>query len=59
MDPIDLPECPDPDDRLFLAVGQQTGLLVTGNLKDFPLEVQGSTKVLSPKEFLLWRQASG
>ena len=57
-DPEELPEGPDPDDRLFLAVGQQVGILVTGNLKDFPAEGRGAAIVFSPGEFLAWLGAS-
>jgi len=50
-DPAELPESPDPEDRLFLAVGQRTGILVTGNLKHFPQEHWGDARVLSPRAF--------
>ncbi len=52
-DPLELPEAPDPEDRIFLGVAQAVGLLVTGNLKHFPKEHWGAARVLSPKEFLL------
>ena len=51
-DPVDLPVGPDPEDRVFLGVAQQVGILVTGNMKHFPQENWGSARVLSPREFL-------
>ncbi|MDP1830551.1 MAG: putative toxin-antitoxin system toxin component, PIN family [Geothrix sp.] len=51
-DPMELPEAPDPEDRVFLGVAQQVGLLVTGNLKHFPREIWGGANVMSPKAFL-------
>ncbi len=35
-DPLELPDLPDPDDRLLLGVARPTGLLITGNIKHFP-----------------------
>jgi putative PIN family toxin of toxin-antitoxin system len=52
-DPVDLPEAPDPEDRIFLGVAQKVGLLVTGNLKHFPIEHWGAARVLSPRAFRL------
>lgn len=51
-DPVALPKAPDPQDRVFLGVAQESGLLVTGNLKHFSVENWGTAKVLSPKAFL-------
>ncbi len=51
-DPVNLPRAPDPEDRVFLGVAQQVGILVTGNMKHFPQENWGSARVLSPREFL-------
>jgi hypothetical protein len=51
-DPLELPDAPDPEDRIFLGVAQEVGLLVTGNLKDFPMASRGRARVLSPREFL-------
>lgn len=52
-DPVDLPRAPDPEDQVFLGVAQEIGLLVTGNLKHFPMENWGTAKVLSPRAFLI------
>ena len=52
-DPADLPQAPDPDDRLFLGVAQRAGILVTGNLKHFPEEHWGSARVLGPRAFVI------
>ena len=54
-DPKDLPDLPDPDDRLLLAVGQVAGILVTGNLKDFPVGQRGAAQVLSHADFWSFR----
>jgi uncharacterized protein len=51
-DPVDLPESPDSGDRLFLAMGQWAGILVTGNLRHFPEQHRGGARVLSPRAFL-------
>ena len=51
-DPVELPEAPDPEDRIFLGVAQKIGLLITGNLKHFPEEIRGTARVLSPRAFL-------
>jgi predicted nucleic acid-binding protein len=51
-DPIELPPGPDPEDRIFLATAQTTGLLVTGNLRDFPEANRGTAEVLAPSAFL-------
>ena len=52
-DPAKLPEALDPEDRIFLGLAQDAGLLVTGNLKHFPTENWGTAKVLSPRAFLI------
>ena len=52
VDPEDLPEGPDPDDRVFLALAQAGGILVTGNLKHFPEPLRGNAEVMSPGAFL-------
>jgi putative PIN family toxin of toxin-antitoxin system len=51
-DPADLPDSPDPEDRLFLGVAQSAGILVAGNLKHFPKANWGAARVLSPRAFL-------
>lgn len=51
-DPADLPDSPDPEDRLFLGVAQSAGILVTGNWKHFPRANWGTARVLSPRAFL-------
>ena len=44
---------PDRDDEPFLAVAQASAsVLVTGNLRHFPLRVRGGVTVLSPGEFV-------
>lgn len=44
---------PDPDDLSFLevALSGKAEVLVTGNLKDYPLRWRGDLAVLSPSEF--------
>lgn len=51
-DPLDLPEIPDPEDALFLAVARQAGVLVTGNLKHFPEESRAGVRVITPRAFV-------
>ena len=51
-DPPELPSAPDPEDRIFLGVAQQAGILVTANLKHFPEKHWGSARVLSPRAFM-------
>jgi putative PIN family toxin of toxin-antitoxin system len=42
----------DPDDEPFLAVAAATGsVLVTGNLRHFPVRCRGSVRVQTPREF--------
>lgn len=53
MAEIAIASSPDPDDRLFLAVAQEAGILVTGNMKHFPKKVRGTATVVSPGEFRL------
>jgi putative PIN family toxin of toxin-antitoxin system len=44
---------PDPDDEPFLAVAAASAsVLVTGNLRHFPLRVRGGVSVLSPRELM-------
>jgi predicted nucleic acid-binding protein len=44
---------PDRDDEPFLAVAAATGsLLVTGNLKHFPMRSRGAVEVLTPRELV-------
>ena len=44
---------PDPDDEPFLAVAAASAsVLVTGNLRHFPLRVRGDVTVLSPRELM-------
>ena len=45
-------ELPDPDDLMFIEVAAMcdAGVLVTGNLRHFPMESRGSVQVLSPAE---------
>jgi uncharacterized protein len=47
---------PDPDDEPFLevALASQAACLVTGNQKHFPAKLRQGTKVLSPKEFIIF-----
>ncbi len=51
-DPLELPDLPDPDDRLFLGVARHTGLLITGNIKHFPPGRRGEVQVLTHEAFL-------
>lgn len=44
---------PDPDDLVFLALAHlMDATLITGNLKDFPLELRQGTHVFNAKTFL-------
>jgi putative PIN family toxin of toxin-antitoxin system len=44
---------PDPDDERFLAVAAATaGVLVTGNLRHFPVASRRGVVVLTPREFV-------
>jgi putative PIN family toxin of toxin-antitoxin system len=44
---------PDQDDAPFLAVAAASGsLLVTGNLRHFPVRARAGVEVLTPREFL-------
>ena len=44
---------PDRDDEPFLAVARAcASVLVTGNLRHFPLRARGGVTVLSPREFV-------
>ena len=44
---------PDPDDEPFLAVAAvSASVLVTGNLRHFPVRVRGDVTVLSPRELM-------
>ena len=44
---------PDPDDEAFLAVAAATAsVLVTGNLRHFPVGSRQGVTVLSPREFI-------
>ena len=44
---------PDPDDEPFLAVAAASAsVLVTGNLRHFPVRVRGDVTVLSPRELM-------
>lgn len=44
---------PDRDDEPFLTVARASAsVLVTGNLRHFPLRVRGGVTVLSPREFV-------
>lgn len=44
---------PDPDDEPFLAVAAASAsVLVTGNLRHFPLRVRGGVTVLRPRELM-------
>jgi putative PIN family toxin of toxin-antitoxin system len=44
---------PDRDDEPFLAVARASAsVLVTGNLRHFPLSARGGVSVLSPREFV-------
>lgn len=52
-----VPACPvalpDPDDEPFLGVAAATGsVLVTGNLKHFPVSSRGEVEVLTPRELV-------
>ena len=43
---------PDPDDQMFLEVAANSGdgVVVTGNLRHFPVELRGNVRVLTPAE---------
>lgn len=44
---------PDPDDEPFLAVAAATAsVLVTGNLRHFPVATRQGIAVLTPREFV-------
>lgn len=44
---------PDPDDLVFLALAHLTGgVLVTGNLADFPKPIRRGVSVMSPRAYL-------
>jgi predicted nucleic acid-binding protein len=44
---------PDPDDEPFLAVAAASAsVLVTGNLRHFPLRVRGEVVLLTPRELV-------
>ncbi len=44
---------PDPDDEPFLSVAAASAsVLVTGNLRHFPLRVRGDVTVFSPRELM-------
>ncbi|MFO1364582.1 MAG: putative toxin-antitoxin system toxin component, PIN family [Burkholderiales bacterium] len=44
---------PDPDDASFLSVAAASAsVLMTGNLRHFPVRVRGDVAVLSPREFM-------
>lgn len=44
---------PDPDDLVFLALAQHTGgVLVTGNLADFPEGIRNGVQVMNPRQYL-------
>jgi putative PIN family toxin of toxin-antitoxin system len=44
---------PDPDDEPFLSVAAASAsVLVTGNLRHFPVRVRGDVTVLSPRELV-------
>ena len=44
---------PDPDDLLVLALAHEMGgVLVTGNLKDYPARIRRGTPVLNARDFL-------
>jgi putative PIN family toxin of toxin-antitoxin system len=44
---------PDPDDEPVLAVAAATGsILVTGNLKHFPLRSRGGVSVVTPRQLI-------
>ena len=44
---------PDPDDEPFLAVAAATGsILVTGNLRHFPIASRQGVPVLTPRQFV-------
>jgi len=44
---------PDPDDLVFLALAHaMDATLVTGNLKDYPVEIRQGTNLFNAREFL-------
>ena len=44
---------PDPDDEAFLAAAGATGaVLVTGNLRHFPVKIRRGVEVRSPRQFI-------
>ena len=45
---------PDEDDRIYLDVALTAGadMIVTGNTKDFPQDLCGEVRILTPREFL-------
>ena len=44
---------PDADDLVFLALAKQEGaVLITGNVKDYPLGIRAGVVVKTPREFL-------
>ncbi len=44
---------PDPEDLVFLALAKTTGgVLVTGNLADYPAAIRGGVVVMTPADYL-------